>query len=105
MLQYLGFSPLLASDGLEAIKIFEKSKNDILLIILDLTMPFMTGKETLSKIRQISPNIPVIISSGYNKIEVIEMFKGRSNIDFLQKPYSISLLKETIIKSLNQEPD
>ena len=102
MLEYLGFTPILASDGLEGLKIFEKLENDIILVILDLTMPIMSGKETLSKIRQINPDKPVIISSGYNEIEVIEMFRGRKNIDFLQKPYSLSKLKSKILECLDK---
>lgn len=105
MLSYLGFTTKLATNGLEAIEYFEEMKDDIVLIILDLTMPIMTGKETLSKIRLISEDIPVIISSGYNEIEVVDKFRGRSNISFLQKPYSLSDFKSAIINHLSKNSE
>ena len=80
-------------------------KDDIILIILDLTMPIMTGKETFGKIRLISEEVPVIISSGYNEIEVVDKFRGRSNVSFLQKPYSLSSFNNAILKQLSKNSE
>ena len=96
LLEKLGFSVLLASNGLEAINKFKKNKDQIVLVILDLTMPEMTGKEALIKLREITSDIPIIMSSGYNETEMADFFKSKSKVTFIQKPYSLLELKEAI---------
>ncbi|OLS17051.1 MAG: Blue-light-activated protein [Candidatus Heimdallarchaeota archaeon LC_2] len=102
MLRYLGYEVIIASNGKEGIELLEENIDKIKLIILDLTMPIMSGKETFSKMRKISQNIPIILSSGYNEVEIVERFVGRNLTGFLQKPYSIDKLRQTINKAFNQ---
>ncbi len=97
MLSYLDFEVIVACDGQEALDALEENK-DIILVVLDLTMPVLSGRETLSRIREMSQAIPIIISSGHS--EVIGEFEGRANIEFLLKPYTLNSFKETIAKLL-----
>jgi len=99
ILEGIGFSVLTALNGLEAINIFNAHKNEITGVILDLTMPVMDGEETFSKIRLISPDIPVILSSGYNELEAASHFSGKNLSGFIQKPYTIKNLKEVLTKA------
>ena len=101
MLEKIGFTTLLASNGLEAIEIYNDMKDDIVLIISDLTMPEMTGREVLTRLQNLSPHLPIIISSGYNEIEVSGYIKNKKNIGFLQKPYNLSDLQSMIRKVLS----
>jgi PAS domain S-box-containing protein len=101
MLEYLGYTPIIARDGLEAVNAYRERRDDIILIILDLTMPFMTGNEVLEKIRLISNEVPIIMSSGYNETEVAYLFKDSPNVSFLQKPYTLKVLQEKIRSFLN----
>jgi CheY-like chemotaxis protein len=95
MLKELGFEAVTASDGLEAIKIF-KNTPDIVFVILDLTMPHMDGEQCFRELRQLDPKVKVIMSSGYNEQEVTQKFVGKGLAGFIQKPYRLSTLQETI---------
>jgi PAS domain S-box-containing protein len=95
MLQELGFTAITANDGREAIEIF-KAVSDIVLVLLDLTMPHMDGEQCFRELRQIRPDLKVIMTSGYNEQEVTQKFVGKGLAGFVQKPYSLSVLKEAI---------
>ena len=64
MLTRLGYCVLEAKDGLEAQEIFQQHQDQILIILSDLTMSRMNGWDTLVALRKLSPDIPVILSSG-----------------------------------------
>jgi PAS domain S-box-containing protein len=96
MLQALGFTVITANDGREAITIFKKDPADIAFVILDLTMPHLDGEQCFRELRQIKPNVKVLMSSGYNEQEVTEKFVGKGLSGFIQKPYNLTLLKEAI---------
>jgi PAS domain S-box-containing protein len=95
LLKELGFTTLTANDGREALEVF-KSNPDITLVILDLTMPHMDGEQCYRELRQLKPDIKVIISSGYNEQEVSQKFVGKGLAGFIQKPYRLSVLKDVI---------
>ncbi len=97
MLEKLGFKVITADDGREALEIF-KSINDIAFVILDLTMTNMDGVQCFRELRQLNPTVKVIISSGYNKQDVVQKFIGKGLAGFLQKPYRLPALKEAIRK-------
>jgi len=97
MLEKLGFKVITADDGREAIEVF-KSITDIAFVILDLTMSDMDGVQCFHELRQLNPDVKVIISSGYNKQNVTQKFIGKGLAGFLQKPYRLPALKEAIRK-------
>jgi PAS domain S-box-containing protein len=99
MLKELGFATITANDGREAVELF-KNNDDIALVILDLTMPRMDGEQCFRELRQLKPDVKVIISSGYNEQEVTQKFVGKGLAGFIQKPYKLSVLKEIIRKVL-----
>jgi two-component system, cell cycle sensor histidine kinase and response regulator CckA len=65
-------------------------------VLLDLTMPGVGGEQVLREIRAIVPDSCVILSSGYNEVEVIRRFTGSGLAGFLQKPYAASALVEKV---------
>ncbi|MDD2856819.1 MAG: response regulator, partial [Desulfuromonadaceae bacterium] len=95
MLRELGFTVITAEDGQDALNIF-KSRDDIELIILDLTMPHLDGEECFRELRKMKPELKVIMSSGYNRQEVTQRFLGKGLSGFIQKPYRLSVLRETV---------
>jgi PAS domain S-box-containing protein len=97
MLKELGFDVVTASDGREALDLF-KSRNDIKLIILDLTMPHMDGEQCFRELRQLNPNVKVVMCSGFSEHEVTQKFAGKGLAGFVQKPYKLSILREVIQK-------
>ncbi|QWV98458.1 response regulator [Geomonas nitrogeniifigens] len=101
MLGELGFQVVSAADGREGMEIF-CSRNDIVLVLLDLTMPQMDGEQCLRELRRIDPRVRVVMSSGFSEHEVSGKFLGKGISGFVQKPYKLSALRE-VLSSLNLE--
>ena len=99
-LDQLGYRVIEASNGVEAVDLFRRRRYDIDLVILDLTMPLMTGEETLRKLRAIDPDVTVILSSGFNETDATRHFEGRGLAGFLQKPYTLTRLSERLQAAL-----
>ncbi len=97
----LGYRIFTAEDGEEALNIFNANINGINLIILDLTLPKVSGLEVLEHVKKISPYTKIILSSGY----MIEKGSGEieeSKIDdFIQKPYTVEKLAKVVRKNLD----
>ena len=76
----------------------EKVRQDpnIDLVILDLTMPRMDGREAFHHIRNLHPGLPVILSSGFNEQDSIQGLLECGLAGFLQKPYTLQSLKDKI---------
>lgn len=96
MLERLGYSVLTAEDGREAMEVFQKGQEEILCVILDLTMPDTDSKSVLEEMRRIRPDLPVLISSGYSETKVEELFTGVEISGFIQKPYLYPGLREKL---------
>ncbi len=96
ILEYLGFKVLTAEDGREAVEIFSENADEIVLAILDLTMPHLSGDEVYREIRRIRSNIPVIISSGFSRQDIMHRFSGKRLAGFIQKPYRVEDLAHVI---------
>ncbi len=96
ILESYGYATLQAEDGLQAIAAFERHRNEVDLVILDMTMPQMGGRQALERLREIAPDVRVILSTGYSRLR-----DGQEPLDagvnaFLQKPYPVSELLNAI---------
>ena len=96
MLRNLGFAVLCAADGREALAVFRERREEISLVLMDLTMPNLGGEETFHELRSIDPNVEVILSSGYSEHEVTRRFLGKGISGFVQKPYTLATLREIL---------
>jgi len=101
-LKRLGFAVLEAKNGVEAVDLFRQHKNDIRLVLSDLTMPRMDGWETLTAIRKLQPGIPVILASGYDKAHVMAGDHPELPQAFLSKPYKIKELSDAISQAMGK---
>jgi CheY-like chemotaxis protein len=101
MLKRLGYRVLKAHSGYEGLKLFEKNKSKIDLIISDLEMPKMNGNEVMDKLREIDPQIKVMLSSGAltDADEKNVMNKGFNG--FIKKPYNMNTLCEKMAEIIN----
>ena len=97
---HLGLRVLEAEDGLVAIQMFEAHKDEISLVLLDLTMPNLDGREAFQRIREISPSVPVILCSGFNEHEVVGELPDGSLAGFLPKPYQHRQFEQVIRRAL-----
>lgn len=93
MVEELGFEPLVATDGEEALRIFSEQSARIGLVLLDQVMPGMDGVEVFMELRRIRPDIKVLLASGYSEMEVSDRFVGLGLDGFIQKPFSLNLFK------------
>lgn len=99
LLKKQGFRTLTASSGEKALEVIEKHEKEIDLIILDLTMPGLSGAETFWEIRARFDYLPVVICSGYLvDIKELETESGSCPDAFVQKPYQIETMSKTIDK-------
>lgn len=98
LLEAEGFKVYTAGDGIEGLNIYREHKGEIDLVILDLNMPKMSGKETLSQLLLIDPNVKVIISTGYITESEKEEVEGVAG--FVEKPFDINKLLKMISEAL-----
>jgi two-component system, cell cycle sensor histidine kinase and response regulator CckA len=97
----LGYKPLIAKNGLEALEIFKLYKDEISLIVLDLIMPKMNGKQAFAEIKKIDKDAKILISTGYAVDDKIEGFLNQGCHGFIQKPFSLSEFARAVRKILD----
>jgi PAS domain S-box-containing protein len=100
ILAEFGFNVITASDGLEALEVYEEYADEISLVLMDLTMPNLGGFEAFSQLKNFHKDIKVILSSGFTKEDAVSEFSDSGLVDFIQKPYSPEKLMSTIRKAL-----
>lgn len=104
MLQKFGFDVIPAADGPEAIEIFQEKAAGIDIIILDLTMPHMSGEETLAHLKKIRSDTPVILASGYSRSDATSMLQEhQAPAAFIEKPFQAADLVRLVNTILQEE--
>jgi PAS domain S-box-containing protein len=96
LLEQQGFTVLTAADGQEGVAVFRAHADEIRAVLLDLTMPRMGGEEAFDRLRQIRPDLPVILASGYSHEDAASRFAGKELGGVIQKPYRFRDLLETV---------
>jgi DNA-binding response OmpR family regulator len=86
ILERHGYEVLLAVDGQEAVDVYQREEARIDLVILDLTMPRLSGQDALRELLRINPHVRVLFASGYSAEHLIEADHGRV-LGFVAKPY------------------
>ena len=96
LFEFLGFDSVLAKDGQEAVDLFceaERSdKENISVILLDVSMPEKSGIEVFKEIRNIRKDIPIVLSSGYDEQEIVVKLGREDRVAFVPKPYDLKIL-------------
>lgn len=100
MLKKMGFEVLYASSGEEGIDLYMKKRFQIDLVILDMVMPGISGKEAYLKLLNINPDVEVILSSGFGQDKRVLDIMALGLSGFLHKPYTFEELKEVVYKAL-----
>jgi PAS domain S-box-containing protein len=104
MLERLDCAVLQAADGRAAIELFQAYRETITLVLLDLTMPQLSGEQVLSELQQLRPGTPVVVMSGYTIDEAARRFSGLTPAGFLQKPFTPADLRKALRGAIEQ-PD
>ena len=101
-LRFMGYQVLTALNGKEAIEVYRKQREIIHLVILDLVMPKMEGGEVFERLKEISPDVKILISSGYSVDGKASQILDRGACGFIQKPFDMMQLSKSIRAILNQ---
>ena len=97
-LKQCGFTVFTANDGIHAIEIFQQNQNKVNCVISDLSMPRMNGWATLTALRKLQSDIPVILLSGYSEADVMKENHAELPQAFFSKPFQFEEMIKTIIR-------
>jgi DNA-binding NtrC family response regulator len=92
-----------AADGPSGIDLFRRHVDEIVLVLLDFSMPEMNGAQVLEKLWEIDPSVPVLLFSGYSQHTIMRGFNRENAIGFLQKPYTINELLLAVRKNVKRD--
>ncbi|MEJ2640161.1 MAG: response regulator [Desulfosarcinaceae bacterium] len=96
MLDKLGYTVLPARNGGDALQLFAQHRSALDLVILDMVMPDMNGGDVFDRLHEMQPEVPVLLASGYSLEGKAEEIMKRGCRGFIQKPFSITTLGETV---------
>jgi CheY-like chemotaxis protein len=96
MLERCGFDVLLAENGNEGVDLFTTLADQIAIVLLDLATWGMEADRTLERLREISPDLPIVVMTGGREMDAMERFAGRSVTGVLAKPFSRAQLQRVI---------
>lgn len=103
ILKHHGYSVICATNGREGMDLLETRANEIDLIITDLTMPVMSGKEVFKEVRRLYPKIPVLVSSGYTvDPDTFTAETGSRPDAFVSKPFAMEDMLRNVESCLNK---
>ncbi len=100
MLEVLGYTVTAMTDSIKALSFFKEQPDAFDLVITDYTMPGMTGTELVECLRQLRPDIPVVLYTGYNEMITSEKADALGIQEFLYKPLSMNMLAEAVKRAV-----
>ena len=105
MLERSGFTVLTARDGSEGVSTFAAKRDHISLVLLDLTMPSLGGEEAFRAMRQMRPDVRVVLMSGYSRHELAARYGAEGLAGFIQKPFRLEELESCLTSALEPATD
>jgi PAS domain S-box-containing protein len=104
LLERLGYSVIEAADGAAALELLVDGEQLVSCVLLDLTMPGMNGEELLRHLRQVRPELPVVVMSGYSEDELTQRLGGLHPNGILHKPFTLDKLRTSLKQALEAAP-
>ena len=102
LLSLMGYKPLVAGNGAQALRMYQENMAAIDLVILDMIMPGMGGGEVYDRIKALNPSVKVLLSSGYSIDGQAKDILDRGCDGFIQKPFDIIAMSHKIREILDQ---
>jgi len=102
LLELLGYTVHLADSGEKSIDLYKTLGEEIDVVLLDLTLPKMSGQEVYDQLRVIDPAVRIILSTGYDKSAIEGFNKESGRTCFLQKPYSVTQIEDSLSSILEE---
>ena len=103
MLEKIGYRVLAAGSGQDAVDVYKKQKDEIILVILDMIMPGMGGRETYERLKAINGDVKVLLSSGYSINGQAQTILNRGCSGFIQKPFTMEELSRKVREALDED--
>lgn len=100
MLGYLGYEVESSPDGEAAVLYYKEHYKEVDLVILDMVMPKMGGKECFRALKEINPDVRAVLSTGFSRDGAAQEILDEGLVDFIQKPYRVGNLSEVIAAAL-----
>jgi CheY-like chemotaxis protein len=96
LLTRAGFTVVTANDGEEAVAMVRRGGLEFDAVLLDMTMPHMSGSEACREIKELRPELPVVLTSGCRQDDAVPLFEEGAAAGFLQKPFLPKSLVQTL---------
>jgi PAS domain S-box-containing protein len=103
VLREMGFEPLCAESGEDALELFAQHRDEVLFAFLDLSMPGISGVQTLARLRESRADLCAVLSSGYERELIVGCEPENGFIDFLRKPFEIERLRRVLEFAFERE--
>ena len=100
ILEHSGFSVLTAVVAHKGVEVFREHAGQITAVLLDMTMPEMSGEEVFREMRRIKPDVRVILTSGYNEQDAVSRFSEKGLAGFVHKPFEVDTLLRKVRQAL-----
>lgn len=104
MLEKCGYTVMTAADGEEGLALYRRHAHEIRAVLLDLVMPKLSGDLVFQTLKQINPDVKIILTSGYRQDARIDKILSRGNGRFISKPYDLRKLALTMQQLLEDAP-
>ena len=95
-LELEGYEATLAEDGQAGLDMFQEQHESLACVLMDMTMPRMNGETAARRMREIDADVPIILMSGFDEGEMATRFRDAGMAGFVQKPFEIRTLRETL---------
>jgi CheY-like chemotaxis protein len=92
----LGFTVIDAANGREALELYQQNAANIILVVTDMGMPVMNGYELFYKLKQLNPQLPIIISSGFGEGDIASKIPREEMAGLINKPYNFEHLRDVL---------
>jgi CheY-like chemotaxis protein len=104
MLRRIGYTVMDAANGMDGLDLFRASAPQIDVVLLDLTLPGISGPEVFREVRQLQPNVKVIITSAYSKDHALTTIGGPQLWSYIRKPYTLTELTGLLRTICDERP-
>jgi len=101
LLAHEGYKVILAGDGFEALKIYERVGKQIGLVILDYFLPVMDGDAVFDELKALNPDVDVVLSSGFAEQQKVSSMLAQGLRGFIPKPYTREKLMAQVRSTLD----
>jgi len=102
ILEELGYEVIVARNGQKGLQVYLQENAAFDLVLLEMAMPVMNGRDCFKAMREHNPDVLVVLSSGFSKVEDLREMKDLGLVGLVRKPYSSSKLSQTIHAALHK---